>query len=658
MNNMKETGVFVGMALGLAVSGCNTFDKPSVASDNEPHLVIPVDERAAVTAPVTPLAISGGTLSVLSDNSAAIVADPERDRISIVDLNSLSIRSTIDLRAGDEPGRSVEDAQKHVHVALRRGGAVVTIDPLTGTLLNRRAVCKAPRGIAFDAATGLLHVACSEGKLVSLPAVGGDAVRTLNLDTDLRDVLVRGSELWVTRFKSAEVLRVSTLGTLDKRVKIPQSAGVLSQPSTQDGLPGAEKSVALQPGTAWRAVSNLAGGAVIVHQVAVADEIEISEPSASGSAYGGNGFGFGCGGIVRDVVSTVSPDGSVASAAFVGAPLPVDVAVSSDQMWVAVAHAGGADFSAPRPFLQFPDSGSAPSASAAGGKAFGGGGGSLSIMSLVSISQSAISQSAAGPCTFPDSSQGDIPATAVAFTSDGRLLAQTREPAQLLVLRDLPWGNMAAVALPGESRADTGHDLFHRDAGGGIACASCHPEGGEDGRTWRFSGTGERRTQALHVGLRDTAPFHWNGDLPNVGALMNEVFVGRMGGVRESAPRVSALSEWLFSLKAPASIRDASDQAALRGQALFQSADVGCTTCHSGAKLTDNRSVAIDSVATSKLQVPSLVGVAYRAPFMHNGCAATLADRFDPKCGGDKHGNTAGLSDLQRGDLVAYLESL
>jgi hypothetical protein len=653
MNKMKETGAFVGMALGLAVGGCNTLDKPSVASDSEPRLVIPVDERAAVTAPVTPLAISGGTLSVLSDSSAAIVADPERDRISIVDLSSLSIRSTIELRAGDEPGRSVEDAQKHVHVALRRGGAVVTIDPLTGTVLSRRAVCKAPRGIAFDAATGLLHVACSEGKLVSLPALGGDAVRTLTLDADLRDVLVRGSELWVTRFKSAEVLRVSSLGTLDKRLKIPQSTGVLSQPSTKDGFSGAEKSVALQPGTAWRAVSNLAGGAVMVHQVAVADEIELSEPSASGSAYGG--AGFGCGGIVRDVVSTVSADGSVVSAAFVGAPLPVDVAVSNDQKWVAVAHAGGADFSAPRPFLQFPDS-SAPSAG--GGNVFGGGGTSLSIMALSNISQSAISQSAAGPCMSPDSSQGDIPATAVAFTSDGRLLAQTREPAQLLVLRDLPWGNMATVALPGESRADTGHDLFHRDAGGGIACASCHPEGGEDGRTWRFSGTGERRTQALHVGLRDTAPFHWNGDLPNVGALMNEVFVGRMGGVRESAPRVSALSEWLFSLKAPASIRDANDQAALRGQALFQSADVGCTTCHSGAKLTDNRSVAIDSVATSKLQVPSLVGVAYRAPFMHNGCAATLADRFDPKCGGDKHGNTAGLSDLQRGDLVAYLESL
>jgi cytochrome c peroxidase len=225
-------------------------------------------------------------------------------------------------------------------------------------------------------------------------------------------------------------------------------------------------------------------------------------------------------------------------------------------------------------------------------------------------------------------------------------------------MQDLPWGAPVAVQLPGESRADTGHDLFHRDAGGGIACASCHPEGGEDGRTWRFKGTGERRTQALHVGLRDTAPFHWNGDLPGVGELMTQVFVGRMGGVRESAPRVSALSEWLFALKAPASIRDASDEAAQRGKALFRSADVGCNTCHSGDKLTDNQSVVIDTATNVKLQVPSLVAIGYRAPFMHNGCAATLADRFNPACGGDAHGNTSGLSDDQRTDLIAYLESL
>jgi hypothetical protein len=643
----KRENWSAGVVLGLALAGCNSFDKAADGSETEPRLVIPVDERAALTAPVTPLAISGGTLSVLSDSSLAIVADPERDRISIVDLNTLSLRHTIALQPGDEPGRSVEDGQKHVHVALRRGGALLTIDPATGSVLSRTAVCKAPRGIAFDASTGLVHVACSEGKLVSLPAQGGAAVRTLTLESDLRDVLVRGSELWVTRFKSAEILRVSSLGTLDKRVKIPQSQGVLSQPVRPNDFSGTGgKGVTLSPGTAWRAVSNLAGGAVIVHQGAVAEEVEITAPSASGSAYGGGGFG--CDGIVRNIVSTVAPDGSVTSTQMMGAPLPVDLAISADQNWIAVAHAGVPDLTAPRPFLVFPGDGPSASGPSSGGFP---GGSSVSIISPSELNGS-------NPCAFTQGNLGVAPVTAVAFAANGRLLAQTRDPAQLLVVRDLPFGIPEVVALAGESRADTGHDLFHRDAGGGIACASCHPEGGEDGHTWRFAGTGERRTQALHVGLRDTAPFHWNGDLPNVGALMSEVFVGRMGGVRESAPRISALSEWLFSIKPPASIRDATDEAALRGRELFHASGVGCTTCHAGAKLTDNRSIAIDTVAKSKLQVPSLVAVGYRAPFMHNGCAKTLADRFDPKCGGNDHGNVASLSDAQRGDLVAYLESL
>jgi len=659
MIGKTQTVLLSGVAFGLALGGCNSFDKPSEVSENEPRLVIPVDERAAATAPVTPPAISGGTLTVLSDSSLAIVADPERDRVSIVNLSSLSLSHTVDLQPGDEPGRSVEDAQKHIHVALRRGGAVVAIDPVSGTVLDRRAVCKSPRGIAFEAATGLLHVACAEGKLVSLPAQGGAAVRTLTLEADLRDVLVRGNELWVTRFKSAEVLRINSVGTLDKRMRIPQGQGSLSQPSSKADLanglgPNSQKAVTLDAGTAWRAVSNTAGGAVIVHQDTVADEIEVTAPSVSGSAYGGGTDGSGCGGIVKNVVTTVAPDGSSVSTKFNGAPLPVDVAVSSDQMWIAVAHAGTQDFNSPRPTLVFPASDfgdSAGPAIAGGGPNFGGGG-SVTIMSTANMNL------VGADCAFSEGGFVNEPVTAVAFTSTGKLLAQTRDPAKLMVLQQLPFGEQVTIDLPGESRADTGHDLFHRDAGGGIACASCHPEGGEDGRTWKFTDTGDRRTQPLNIGLRDTAPFHWNGDLPNVGAVMTEVFVGRMGGVRESAPRVSALSEWLFSLKAPGSIRDSGDEAALRGEDLFRSADVGCTTCHSGDKLTNNTTVAVDTVASKKLQVPSLVAVGYRAPFMHNGCAATLADRFDPKCGGNAHGNTAGLSEAQRSDLVAYLESL
>jgi cytochrome c peroxidase len=254
----------------------------------------------------------------------------------------------------------------------------------------------------------------------------------------------------------------------------------------------------------------------------------------------------------------------------------------------------------------------------------------------------------------------DSPVTAVAFAPDGRLIAQTQDPPQLFVMaaNQVPNGIPSVIPLPGESRVDTGHELFHRDAGGGIACASCHPEGGEDGRTWHFTDTGARRTQALHVGLRDTAPFHWNGDLKDVGALMSEVFVGRMGGVRQTPERIDALSNWLFALTPPPAIRDAADPAAQRGQALFNSADVGCSTCHSGAKLTNNLSVSIDSATAKKFQVPSLVAVGYRAPFMHTGCASTLTARFDVSCGGDAHGNTSALNSDQIGDLVAFLETL
>jgi cytochrome c peroxidase len=56
-------------------------------------------------------------------------------------------------------------------------------------------------------------------------------------------------------------------------------------------------------------------------------------------------------------------------------------------------------------------------------------------------------------------------------------------------------------------------------------------------------------------------------------------------------------------------------------------------------------------------QVPSLIGISTHAPFLHNGCAPTLRDRFGP-CGGNRHGDTSQLSPDELNDLVAYLETL
>ncbi|HVR21266.1 MAG TPA: hypothetical protein VMS65_16245, partial [Polyangiaceae bacterium] len=118
--------------LVLASVGCNAFDAPIPESDGE-RLVVPTDIRRPVVAEKKPPAISGGTLLVLRSGALAVASDPERDAIVVADLGSGTVRGTIALEAGDEPGRLVEDATGRVHVALRRGGAVVTVDPWTNT---------------------------------------------------------------------------------------------------------------------------------------------------------------------------------------------------------------------------------------------------------------------------------------------------------------------------------------------------------------------------------------------------------------------------------------------------------------------------------------------------------------------------------------------
>jgi hypothetical protein len=57
--------------------------------------------------------------------------------------------------------------------------------------------------------------------------------------------------------------------------------------------------------------------------------------------------------------------------------------------------------------------------------------------------------------------------------------------------------------------------------------------------------------------------------------------------------------------------------------------------------------------------VPQLHNLAFRGPFLHDGCAGTLLERFT-KCGspGDRHGLTSKLTPAQIDDLVAYLETL
>ena len=216
-----------------------------------------------------PPPISGGTLLVTRDGSRAIAADPDRDLVYVIDLASRARRFTVALQPGDEPGRPAEDGAGRIHVALQaERGTLATLDPASGNGhgASRRHV-RLPRGVAWQASSDTVWVACATGELAALPAAGGSASITV-VGRDLRDVIVDGDALSVTRFRSADLLRLASDGTISRTDSMPFQSGFFASH------------------VAWRAVPGPGGTVVAVHQ---AESTQSLSTKSSG--------GYGCGGL-------------------------------------------------------------------------------------------------------------------------------------------------------------------------------------------------------------------------------------------------------------------------------------------------------------------------------------------------------------------------
>ena len=613
------TGRSVLGVLGFAILGVTACGGPGITSFD----VTPVptttgpkgpSSRTPSTAPLfggtvtrasRAYPISGGTLLVTRDGSTAVAADPDRGRVFLADLATHVVRS-VATGDDDEVGRAVEGEPGQVYVVARRGGAVLAIDVASATLVRRVPVCNAPRGIAYDGSTRQLHVACASGALVSIAAETGAVVRKVTLDDDLRDVVVRGGGILVSRFRSAEILSLDANGSLLTRARPTNMNSARPGPAT----------------LAYRTMAAPDGTMFVVHQQ--------SSSTTLGSGLGAY-YGADCGGSVTDTfISKVTAFETPADSSLFfesnglnGATGPLDIAVSGDGNRIAVVATGNSwAVDAQHPKLAILPGSSGGSVSGCWNK--GG----------------------------TDLTEGE--AVAVAFDANGKYVVQYREPAKLVLeTTDL----VREISLSTESRADTGLALFHVNPGGGVACVSCHPEAGMDGHVWSFSQFGLRVTQPLEGQISKRAPFHWAGDLPDWSSLIGEVMMKRMAmPTPPSEAQSRALLDWLDSVPRLAPADDLVPESIERGRALFEDATVGCATCHSGAMFTDNR---LHDVGTGGTFIaPSLVGVGARAPLMHDGCAATVRSRFYDCGGGDNHGRTSHLSSTQVDDLVAFLRSL
>ena len=588
-----------------------------------------------------PPPIGGAAMLVTADGTTLIAADPDRDQLYFVGVHDMSHLHTRALNAGDEPGRLAEDSAGRIHVVLRQAGAIATLAQAADSVITRRAVCAVPRGIAYDAARDQLHVACAEGKLVTLSAAP-DAltpVRTIELGADLRDVFVRGEQLLVSRFRSAELLMLNSDGALQATYRpasfeFDETVVVEERLDACGAISRSSKSVHVEsvPNVAWRMIDVPGRGVSMLHQRSRNSEIAVSA--------GGYGTG-GCEGIVQTALSVGLDTPQALTADIIDLTLAVDFVID-EQAALAVVIAPG-NFGGPSQLQLVPLSWLDPLSA---------------VMPEFPVDRRSADGRQDAPCLAAEPLQNpDGQAVALALVSAYEVAVLQREPAAISFYDLRTRSQSGRVDLLQPSRFDTGHAIFHARTSAGLACASCHPEAGDDARVWTFAGVGARRTQSVRGGLLGSEPLHWDGDMADISALVSEVFVKRMSGFTPTPEQSDALAGWLDAQPAlHAQPEDAA--AAARGKALFESAELRCAQCHAGEPLTNNQTEDVGTGAA--LQVPSLKGVRFRTPLMHDGCASTLRERFtNVACGGgDMHGTTSHLTDDQVTELVAYLETL
>ncbi len=217
-----------------------------------------------------------------------------------------------------------------------------------------------------------------------------------------------------------------------------------------------------------------------------------------------------------------------------------------------------------------------------------------------------------------------------------------------------------------------GRDLFYgvspsTSRAGTISCASCHPDGMADGITWQFA-EGPRQTPALWGGIGDTAPFHWDQGVESTDDLNNTTIV-RMGGDGLTQEHMNNLWSFIDSIPVPAAPQNANGASVTRGSEIFFSEEAKCTTCHAGADFTDHASHDVGTADMIGIEddfvqlqahfaTPVLHGLPYSAPYMHDGSAATLRNLVDQYVATDKMGQGSHLSEQDKDDLAAFLETL
>ena len=226
-----------------------------------------------------------------------------------------------------------------------------------------------------------------------------------------------------------------------------------------------------------------------------------------------------------------------------------------------------------------------------------------------------------------------------------------------------------------------------------ISCATCHLDGGEDGRVLDFANRGEGMRNTITMrGRKGTGhgPVHWTGNFDEIQDFEHDIRgpFGGAGFIEQTAydhgtvntplgDMKTGLSEDLDAMAAYVESLDRVPDSPYRnadgglsrmaqaGKAIYESLD--CSDCHSGPEFTDSALNVHHDVGTISMlsgnrldgplpgfDTPTLKGVWNTPPYFHDGSAKNLHQTLDVV----GHGNAQGLTATEKDQLVRYMLEL
>jgi YVTN family beta-propeller protein len=222
-----------------------------------------------------------------------------------------------------------------------------------------------------------------------------------------------------------------------------------------------------------------------------------------------------------------------------------------------------------------------------------------------------------------------------------------------------------------------------------MSCASCHNDGGHDGRVWDLTGFGEGLRNTISLRGRSGAQgfLHWSNNFDEVQDFEGQIrtLAGGTGLMSDAQFNTGTRSQPLGTAKAGVSADldalaayvgslntfDASpyrpsattlSATAAEGKLLFTS--LNCASCHGGSAFSNSGANTLSNVGTLKpssgqrlggalsgIDVPTLRDVWATAPYLHDGSAPTLADAV-------RAHNNVTVSDTDLPKIAAYLREI